>query len=71
LKKREDKTEEEENYILNLMKKYGSIDYAHKKSLEFASEAKRIFDKNTSMLKDTFAKRALKAGIDFVVNRDR
>jgi len=71
LKKREDKTEEEKNYVLNLMKKYGSIDYAHKKSLEFASEAKRIFDKNTSMLKDTFAKRALKAGIDFVVNRDR
>jgi len=71
LKKREEKTEEEKDYVINLMKKYDSIDYAHKKSLEFANEAKRIFDRNTNMLKDTFAKKAIKSGIDFVVNRDR
>jgi len=71
LKKREEKTEEEKEYVMNLMKRYGSIDYAHKKSLEFANEAKRIFDKNTAMLKDSFAKRAIRTGIDFVVTRDR
>jgi len=70
LKKREEKTEEEKDYVLNLMKKYGSVDYAHKKSLEYANEAKRIFDKNTSMLKDTFAKKAIRTGIDFVVSRE-
>jgi geranylgeranyl diphosphate synthase type II len=71
LKKREEKTEEEKEYVMNLMKKYGSIDYAHKKSLEFAEQAKKIFDKNTRMLKDTFAKKAIRFGIDFVVLRDR
>ena len=71
LKKREEKTEEEKNYVIDLMKKYGSIDYAHKKSLEFANEAKKTFDKNASMLKDSFAKRAIRAGIDFVVTREK
>lgn len=71
LKKREEKTEEDKNYVMSLMKKYGSIDYANKKSLAYAEEAKRIFGKNTTMLKDSFAKRALRTGIDFVVTRDR
>jgi len=69
LKKREDKTEQEKNYVLNLMKKYGSIDYAQNKAVEYAEEAKRTFDKNTSMLKDSFAKQVIRAGIDFVVTR--
>lgn len=71
LKTREDKTDEERSYVIDLMKKYGSIDYVHKKSLEFANEAKRIFDKHTSILRDSFAKEAIRAGIDFVVKRDR
>jgi len=71
LKKREEKTEEEKNYVMELMKRHGSIDYAHKKSLEFANEAKRIFDKNTRILKDSSAKRAIREAIDFVATRDR
>ena len=71
LKRREEKTNEEKNYVINLMKKYGSIGYAHQKSLEFANEAKKIFDKNTSILKDSFAKRAIRDGMDFVVKRER
>ncbi|MEM5872558.1 MAG: polyprenyl synthetase family protein [Candidatus Aenigmatarchaeota archaeon] len=71
LKNRDEKTEEEKNYVMDLMKKYGSIEYAHKKSLEFAEQAKKLFDKNTSMLKDSFAKKAIRAGIDFVVTREK
>jgi geranylgeranyl diphosphate synthase, type II len=70
-KDRKDKTEEEKKYVMNMMKRYGSIDYAHRKSLEYTDQAKVLFDKNTSMLKDTFAKKAIKAGMDFVVNRDK
>lgn len=71
LKKREEKTEDDKEYVMNLMKRYKSIDYAQKKALEYADEAKRIFDKNTSMLGDSFAKKAIRAGIDFVVLREK
>ena len=71
LKQRKDKTEEEKVYVMNMMKRYGSIQYAHQKSLEYAEQAKTIFNKSTSMLKDTFAKKAIMAGIDFVVKRDK
>ena len=71
LKERKNKTEEEKNYVLTLMRNYGSIDYAQKKAEEYAEEAKRIFDKSTSNLKDTFAKKAIRAGIDFVVKREK
>lgn len=71
LKERKDKTEDEKTYVMNMMKRYGSIEYAHRKSLEYAEQAKIIFDNNTSTLKDTIAKKAIRAGIDFVVNRDK
>lgn len=70
-KKREEKTEKERDYILDLMKRYGSIDYANTRAIEFANEAKRIFVQSTSSLKDSFAKRAIETCIDFVVTRDR
>ena len=71
LKSRKDKTEEERNYVFRLMKDYGSIDYAHTKSLEFAEKATKIFEEKTSNLEDSFARTAIKAAIDFVVSRQK
>lgn len=68
-KKREEKTEKEKSYVMMLMEKYGSIDYAHQKSLEFADMARRIFDRKTSHIDDSFAKKAIRAAIDFVTAR--
>lgn len=71
LKSRKDKTIEERDYILRLMKDYGSIDYAHAKSLEFAEKAKKLFETKADHLGDSFAKKTIIAAIDFVVSRDK
>jgi len=70
-KKRQQKTEIEKNYVLNLMKEYGSIEYAKKIALDCAEKSKAIFDQNTAYLPNTKAKKIIRATIDFVVNRDR
>lgn len=43
-KKREEKTGEEVEYIIKLMKEKGSVDYAEKKAQEFADIAKKKFN---------------------------
>jgi len=69
-KRREEKTEREISYVMLLMKKYGSISYAHQKSLEFADMARRAFDQKTSHIDNSFAKKAIRAAIDFVTTRN-
>jgi geranylgeranyl diphosphate synthase type II len=69
-KTREEKLQADVEYVLNLMKKYGSIDYARDKSFEFAAQAQRIFDTKFSFLKDGPAKDGLRAAVDFVVKRE-
>jgi len=71
LKPREKKSAQEKEYVLNLMEKYGSIDYAKSIARGFAQKSIEIFDKNTAYLPDTKAKQTIRAGISFVVNRDR
>jgi len=69
-KPREQKTQSDIEYVLNLMRKYGSIEYARKKSFEFAAQAQRIFDTKFSFLKEGPAKEGLRAAVDFVVKRE-
>ncbi len=69
-KKREDKTKDDISYVINLMKKYGSIDYAKAKAREFAKQSKEIFDRNFKDLPETDAKKIIRIAIDFVVNRE-
>ena len=69
-KDRKDKTKEEIDYILSLMKKYGSIDYAIEKARFFAKRSKRNFDRKFSFMKDSEAKRFIDGLFDFVVNRE-
>ena len=65
------KTEQEKNYVLKLMEKYGSIEDGKKGAREFSEKAKNAFDKNTAHLGDTHAKKVIRSTIDFVVNRRR
>jgi len=67
---REKKTQSDVQYILNLMKRYGSLEYGKKASLEFAAQAQRIFDTKFSFLKEGPAKDGIRAAVDFVVKRE-
>jgi geranylgeranyl diphosphate synthase type II len=63
-KERKDKTADEVQYIIDLMKKYGSIAYAEKKAEEFANEAKEKFHRNFPDIKN---KETFESAIDFFV----
>jgi geranylgeranyl diphosphate synthase type II len=63
-KERKDKTADEVKYIIDMMKKYGSIAYAEKKAEEFANEAKAKFNKNFPDIKN---KETFESAIDFFV----
>ncbi|MCS7109532.1 MAG: polyprenyl synthetase family protein [Candidatus Micrarchaeota archaeon] len=69
-KDRDNKTEKEVEFILSLMKKYGSIDYAKEKAIFFAKRARKNFDKHYSFMKDSEAKRFIQGLFDFVINRE-
>jgi len=70
-KSRTGKTEEEKQFILSLMQKYGSIEYARAKAREFAQQSLASFKKNFSNLPGKNAADALAAGIEFIVTRDK
>jgi geranylgeranyl diphosphate synthase type II len=74
LKTRQEKEKEGSKhikYVIDLMKKYGSIDFAQTKATEFAEEAKRLFDKRTKSLRNTYARNVVRAGIVWAATRDR
>jgi geranylgeranyl diphosphate synthase type II len=63
-KERKDKTADEVQYIIDMMKKYDSIAYAEKKAEEFANEAKEKFHRNFPDIKN---KETFESAIDFFV----
>jgi geranylgeranyl diphosphate synthase type II len=67
---REHKAQADVDYVLNLMRKYGSIEYARNRSFEFAGQAQRIFDSKFTFLKEGPGKEGLRATVDFVVKRE-
>lgn len=71
LKQRPKKTGQDKNYVLHLMNTYGSADYAKKIARQFGEQAKDIFNKNTAHLKETKAKKTIRAGIEFVTHREK
>ena len=71
LKPRTEKTEEEKEYVISLMHKYKSIEYARQKAREFANQALASFKKNFSKLPGRQAAEILAAGIEFIVTRDK
>lgn len=68
-KPRERKTPEEVTRVLEIMNSLGSVEYAKKKALERAAEAKKVFGKKFSHIKDSEAKQSVEAIIDYVVER--
>jgi geranylgeranyl pyrophosphate synthase len=68
-KPRKEKTEIEVYDVLNLMKKYNSIQYAEQKSKRFAKKASDRFDQVSSALPGESAKQVFKNLIDFVIER--
>ena len=69
-KKREEKTAEEVNWVIDLMKKYGSLEYSQKLAEKFASQALEIFEKKLGFLKYQPARDQLRAGINFILKRE-
>jgi geranylgeranyl diphosphate synthase type II len=69
-KKRKDKTQEEVDEILSLMKKHKSIEYAKQKALDFANEALKKFDKHFADVADSEEKQAIRAFVTFVIERE-
>jgi geranylgeranyl diphosphate synthase type II len=70
-KDRSAKSKDEMKFILDLMKKYGSIDQGKKKAKEFASESKRILDNQISpFFKSSSAANSISQLVDFVINRE-
>lgn len=69
-KKREEKTEKDIMIIINLMEKYKSIEYGRQLAAKFSREALKIFDNEMRFIKKEPYRSELRAGIEFIVNRD-
>lgn len=67
-KPREKKSKREVKWVLSLMKKYGSIEYAKKEANKYAKRAKKLFPK--LKIPKSKAEQELEAIIDFTVDRD-
>jgi geranylgeranyl diphosphate synthase, type II len=63
-KERKDKTADDVQYVIDMMKRYGSIDYAENRAEHFAKEAKDKFHENFPDMKH---KDIIESAIDFFV----
>ena len=69
IKPRDKKTEKEVKWVIEQMKKFGSLEYGKKLAEKFAEEAEKIFETKLKFLKQEPARSQIKAGIEFIVNR--
>lgn len=70
-KDRSGKSKDELEYILDLMKKYGSIDQGKKKAREFASESKDILKNHIApSFRSSSAAGSISQLVDFVIDRE-
>lgn len=70
-KDRQEKTSEEVQYILSLLKEHKSLDYGYNLALDFAQKAKDFFKKELSFLKQEPYRHQLEEIIEFIVNRKK
>jgi geranylgeranyl diphosphate synthase type II len=68
-KPREKKTREEVIWVIELAKKYGSINYAREKAINFAREAREILERELAGAPNKEAFEKLKKITDFVATR--
>jgi geranylgeranyl diphosphate synthase type II len=69
-KNRQEKKPNEVEWVIKMMKKYGSIEYGKDKAKELANEARDIFEKRLDFLEKEPARSQLKSGIDFILERN-
>ncbi len=69
-KKREEKTKKEVDWVIAMMKKYGSLDYGQKTAEKLADQARKIFNQKLNFFSHQPARDQLQAGIDFILKRD-
>jgi geranylgeranyl diphosphate synthase type II len=69
-KKREEKSEEEVEWVIEMMRRYGSLEYGQKMAEKFADETRKIFEKELDFLSHQPARAQLEAGIDFILKRE-
>jgi geranylgeranyl diphosphate synthase type II len=69
-KKREQKSTEEVLLVVEMMKKYKSVDYARSLAVTFSVEAKKILKEQMPFIKVEPYRQQLEGAIDFVVNRE-
>ncbi len=70
-KNREQKTEKEVLWVIDQMKKYGSLDYSEKLAQELANESMKIFNEKCTFFKEGEAKEQLKGAINFILTRKK
>lgn len=68
-KKREGKTGGEVKWVIEMMEKYGSLDYGQQLAEKLAKQAKKFFDDNLVFLSCQPACSQLRAGINFILER--
>ena len=69
-KNRGTKTGNEVKWVIEMMDKYGSLEYGRKLAEKFARQAEEIFEEKLKFLKHQPARNQLKAGIEFVIKRE-
>jgi len=69
-KKRHEKSEKDVETMVELMKKYGSLNYGQEMANKYAGEANNIFEKEMGFIKIEPFRSQIKSGINFIVNRD-
>lgn len=57
------------DWVINKMTEYGSLEYAESKAMEFAAQAKNIFQNDLKFLSSEPYRSQLNLCIDFIVNR--
>lgn len=68
-KKREEKTEKDINNIVELMNKYGSLDFGRRMAEKYAKEAKIIFENELGFIERQPYRNQIMMAIDFIVKR--
>jgi geranylgeranyl diphosphate synthase type II len=69
-KRREEKSEEEIQWVIKMMEKYGSLEYGRQLAEKLADQAKKIFNWKLNFLSHQPARDQLRAGIDFILKRE-
>lgn len=69
-KSRDQKTEQEVKWVIDMMNQFGSLDYGKTKALEFAKQAREIFDTELAFLDKEPYRSQLISMIDFITTRD-